>query len=113
MPELPEVETICRGLAGSLVGQRLVRVAVYCRTLRQPIPANFEKQLTGRVIERIGRRAKYMLIFLDDQTVVIGHLGMSGRMYVRSPVQAAPLQRHDHVVLTTADELTVVYHDPR
>jgi formamidopyrimidine-DNA glycosylase len=113
MPELPEVETICRGLAGSLVGQRLVRVAVHCRTLRQPIPANFEQQLTGRVIERIGRRAKYMLIFLDDKTVVIGHLGMSGRMYVRSPVQAEPLQRHDHVVLTTADELTVVYHDPR
>lgn len=113
MPELPEVETICRGLAGSLVGQKLVRVTVHCRSLRLPIPPTFEKKLTGRVIASIGRRAKYMLIELDDKTVVIGHLGMSGRMFVRSPALGQALQRHDHVVLETADKLTVVFHDPR
>jgi formamidopyrimidine-DNA glycosylase len=117
MPELPEVETICRGLVGYLAGRRLARVTVRRHDLRLPIPADFADKTSGRVVSRIGRRAKYLLIYLDDpaETVIIGHLGMSGRMLVRPSSEA--LLPHDHVVFETdADAgppLTVVFHDPR
>lgn len=112
MPELPEVETVCRGLAAHLVGRRLVRVEVRRHDLRQPVPADFARRLTGRQVVRIDRRAKYMLWHLDDAGVVIGHLGMSGRLCV----QAEPLPKaavHDHIFLATDARTAVVYNDPR
>lgn len=114
MPELPEVETICRGLAGYLSGQRLERVLVRRRDLRLPVPHDFESRLTGRTVQTVGRRAKYLLIFLDDDTVVIGHLGMSGRLYVKASTPS--LGAHDHVIFETAsgpNQRTVIFHDPR
>lgn len=122
MPELPEVETICRGLAGHLVGRRLVEVTVRRHDLRQPIPADFAAKLAGRVVREISRRAKYLLMFLDDGTVVVGHLGMSGRLFVQKPPLPAD-GAHDHVVFhlsapvagkSKSDPgLRVVYNDPR
>ena len=112
MPELPEVETVCRGLAQRLVGRRLRRVEVRRADLRQPVPPDFAARLTGRRVLAVDRRAKYMLWHLDDEAVVLGHLGMSGRLAVKAD-PAAPPATHDHVRFETDDELVVVYNDPR
>jgi formamidopyrimidine-DNA glycosylase len=111
MPELPEVETVCRGLAGVLQGRRLARVLVRRKDLRIPFPKGFAESLTGRRVEKIRRRAKYMLMDLDDGQVLIVHLGMSGRMVVDTS-GAAP-GKHDHVILTTDDGAEVRFNDPR
>jgi len=80
MPELPEVETVCRGLAVKLEGRRLRRVIQRRPDLRFPLPPRFAARLQGRLVVRVDRRAKYILIHLDDGNVILGHLGMSGSM---------------------------------
>jgi len=112
MPELPEVETVCRGLAERLVGRQLRRVQVRRGDLRQPVPPDFAARLTGRRVLAVDRRAKYMLWHLDDAAVVLGHLGMSGRLCVKSD-PAAPPAAHDHVCFETDDQQVLVYNDPR
>ena len=82
MPELPEVETVRRGLAAVLEGRRLVRVEQRREDLRIPLPANFARRLEGRTVVGMDRRAKYMLAHLDDGNVWLIHLGMSGRMVI-------------------------------
>lgn len=111
MPELPEVETVCRGLAGVLEGRRLARVDVRRRDLRIPFPPGLAGTLTGRRIEAIRRRAKYILMDLDDGQVLIVHLGMSGRMVVDKG--GAPPGPHDHVLFTTDAGAEVRFNDPR
>ncbi|MGQ9368145.1 bifunctional DNA-formamidopyrimidine glycosylase/DNA-(apurinic or apyrimidinic site) lyase [Azospirillum sp. ST 5-10] len=115
MPELPEVETVCRGLAPHLEGRLLVRVAQRRPDLRVPFPPRFAERLTGRRVEAVRRRAKYMLVHLDDGTVLIVHLGMSGRMIVAAPPDAVPAEpgRHDHVVFETDAGTTVTFNDAR
>ncbi|MBM3600625.1 MAG: bifunctional DNA-formamidopyrimidine glycosylase/DNA-(apurinic or apyrimidinic site) lyase [Alphaproteobacteria bacterium] len=112
MPELPEVETVCRGLALKLEGRALARVEARRRDLRQPLPRDFVRRLTGRRVDRIARRAKYILMHLDDQTVLIAHLGMSGRMVVAAD-PAAPFDAHDHVVFTTDAGVSIRFNDAR
>ena len=75
MPELPEVETVRRGLVPVLEGRRLVRVTLRRADLRRPFPKGFVRALEGRRIERLGRRGKYLLAYLDDGGVLIVHLG--------------------------------------
>jgi formamidopyrimidine-DNA glycosylase len=111
MPELPEVETVCRGLAARLQGRRLIRVLQRRPDLRFPLPARFAKRLTGRRIERIDRRAKYILVHLDDGQVLICHLGMTGRMLVGGP--APDLEIHDHVVFFAEGDVSVRFNDAR
>ena len=112
MPELPEVETVCRGLATRLEGRRLVRVDVRRVGLRLPFPKGLARRLSGRVVTAIRRRAKYILVHLDDGGVVIAHLGMSGRMVISEAPAPAP-GRHDHLVLETADGAVVTFNDAR
>jgi formamidopyrimidine-DNA glycosylase len=112
MPELPEVETVCRGLAARLEGRTLVRVEQRRPDLRLPFPPRFAARLTGRRIERIGRRAKYILVFLDGGLVLIVHLGMSGRLTL-APTPAPPPGHHDHVILESDDGTVVTFHDHR
>ena len=78
MPELPEVETVRRGLAPVMEGAILVKVEQRRGDLRVPFPRGFVKRLTGRKVVAVGRRAKYLLIDLDDGAVLVMHLGMSG-----------------------------------
>lgn len=111
MPELPEVETVCRGLAGVLEGRRLVRVEARRPDLRIPLPP-LGPALTGRRVLRVGRRAKYILVALDDDQVLIAHLGMSGRMVIVRG-DAGPPGRHDHVVLATEDGTEIRFNDAR
>jgi len=113
MPELPEVETVRRGLATRMEGKRLVRVEQQRDTLRWPLPEKFGQRLTGRLIERIDRRAKYLLFRLDDGQTLIGHLGMSGRMYLAAPGAIAELTAHDHLRFHTEDGWAITFNDAR
>ena len=112
MPELPEVETICRGLRPRLEGRVLARVLQRRPDLRFPLPENFARRLQGRRVERIERRAKYILLHLDDAQVLLCHMGMSGRM-VMSNGAAAALDPHDHIVLFTDDGSEIRFNDAR
>ncbi len=120
MPELPEVETVCRGLRMAMEGRVLTQVTARRPGLRFPLPADFAARLRGRRIERIERRAKYIVVHLDDGQVLIMHLGMSGRMNLWAPqvdTQGAgdppPLATHDHVIFEVGNGSRVVFHDPR
>lgn len=123
MPELPEVETVRHGLARCLVGHRLAKVEQRRADLRFPLPPDFAKRLTGRRVEGIDRRAKYLEIKLDDGMVLLVHLGMSGRMVVAREDAKAKLGKfhrdtgqrdaHDHVVLHTDHGWVVTFNDPR
>ncbi len=116
MPELPEVETVCRGLAAKLEGRRLARVVQRRPDLRFPLPERLAERLTGRRVESIARRGKYILVHLDDGMVLLAHLGMSGRLVI-SPAPAPPARfapsRHDHVILETEDGSVVAFNDAR
>jgi formamidopyrimidine-DNA glycosylase len=116
MPELPEVETVCRGLSQAMQGRVLTRVTARRPDLRFPLPPDMGERLAGRRIERIDRRAKYIVMHLDDGQVLIMHLGMSGRMNLWAPRdgEAPPaLAAHDHVVFEVGNGSRVVFHDPR
>ena len=82
MPELPEVETVMRGLAAALTGKRIARAEVRRPDLRFPFPERFAERLQGRRFARFARRAKYILAHLDDGEVLLIHLGMTGRVTV-------------------------------
>ena len=112
MPELPEVETVRRGLAPVLEGARLAAVTLRRRMLRVPVPDDFEARLTGKRIVRLGRRAKYLLIEMEDGTVAIAHHGMSGHMRIWKGSPEAP-GRHDHADFVTDAGVTVRFTDPR
>lgn len=123
MPELPEVETVCRGLAPVLDGQRLTRVEARRPDLRFPFPEDFVQRLAGARIEALSRRAKYVLAPTDRGDTLVMHLGMSGRFEIARPegtvrpgqfVYAAdPDPRHAHVVFETEAGGRVTYYDPR
>ncbi len=116
MPELPEVETVVRGLRAKLEGRVLAEVEQRRGDLRFPMPADFVARLRGRRIERIGRRAKYMLFHLDDGQVLLCHLGMSGRMVIVGGSAGAtrpPRDKHDHVIFTSDLGDEVRFNDVR
>jgi formamidopyrimidine-DNA glycosylase len=121
MPELPEVETVRRGLAPVLDGAVLVRVRTNRADLRFPLPVNFRARLEGARVRRLARRAKYILAPLDTGETLAMHLGMSGRFtIVASPAQPGafycerpPDPAHTHVVFETAAGVRVEYNDPR
>ena len=112
MPELPEVETVVQGLHLPLLGRRLDKVDQRRRDLRFPLPPRFAARLQGRRIVRLARRAKFILAHLDNGTVWLTHLGMSGRLYVRDDAAWSP-GPHDHVVITTDQGRKVVFQDHR
>jgi formamidopyrimidine-DNA glycosylase len=115
MPELPEVETVRRGLAPRLVGRRIARLLQRRPDLRVPLPKKFAERVQGRRVLGIDRRAKYLLLRLDDDNTLIAHLGMSGRMTLHDAKSAAehPFDRHDHVVIDTDEGWQVRFNDAR
>ena len=110
MPELPEVETVRRGLEPLLVGRTLTGAEVRIDGLRWPVAGNLGELLAGRLIHTVGRRAKYLLIGCDGGTVIL-HLGMTGRLQVVP--ETLPAGRHDHVDLLLDDGWRLRFHDPR
>jgi formamidopyrimidine-DNA glycosylase len=111
MPELPEVETIRRGLALRISGRRIVRADLRRPDLRRPFPPKLAARLTGARIGALSRRGKYLLIELDETGTLLLHLGMSGRITAGGP--DSPVEKHDHVILTLDDETVVRFNDPR
>lgn len=111
MPELPEVETVMRGLEPFLSGKILKEIHVHRADLRVPFPAKLA-DLKGRKITQLSRRAKYMLLHFGDDILVI-HLGMSGRMVVHHDMKGHELAKHDHMVMVMKDNAGAVFNDPR
>ncbi len=125
MPELPEVETVRRGLVPAMEGQRIAHVAVNRPDLRWPFPDRMAARLTGATVTRLWRRSKYLMADLDTGETLLVHLGMSGRMLVSGRIlgdfhqntgvatdHPAP-QKHDHVVFDMASGARVTFNDAR
>jgi formamidopyrimidine-DNA glycosylase len=123
VPELPEVETVRRGLVPVMEGARILRVEARRRDLRVPFPKDFVERLTGQTITGLGRRAKYLTADLGSGDVLLMHLGMSGSFRAtregedRQPGgfhHAKPAARaHDHVVFHLSSGAVVTFNDPR
>jgi formamidopyrimidine-DNA glycosylase len=122
MPELPEVETVRRGLAPVLEGARLERVEARRPDLRFPLPEGFVQRLTGARIETLARRAKYLIARLDRGQALVVHLGMTGRFEIEGGLARRPGEfhyaaaadpKHAHVVFETDGGVRVTFFDPR
>ncbi|MFC3181860.1 bifunctional DNA-formamidopyrimidine glycosylase/DNA-(apurinic or apyrimidinic site) lyase [Cypionkella sinensis] len=119
MPELPEVETVRRGLLPAMEGRLIERAEVNRPDLRWPLPENMAKRLTGTRVLALRRRSKYILADLSSGEILLIHLGMSGRMLVSGITlgdffhdHAAP-EKHDHVVLHLEGGARVTFNDAR
>jgi formamidopyrimidine-DNA glycosylase len=123
MPELPEVETVRRGLQPVMEGLRIVKMDVRRKDLRFPFQRDFVARLAGRIVTGLGRRAKYLMADLDSGDVLLMHLGMSGSFrVVKDDERQAPGKfhhprtedrAHDHVVFHMSSGAAVVFNDPR
>jgi formamidopyrimidine-DNA glycosylase len=112
MPELPEVETVMRGLRAQLEGRRISRALVHRADMRFPFPAGLAEVMTGAVVTGFRRRAKYILMRLDRGQSVLIHLGMSGRMLIERVGRNA-VPAHEHLTIETEDGVKVGFVDPR
>ena len=119
MPELPEVETVRRGLAPAMEGEVLADVTVNRPDLRFPFPERFAERLTGARVQRMGRYAKFLCVDLSSGETLIMHLGMSGRFTVEGSQpgqfhhQTGGDPKHDHVIFHMQSGARVTYNDPR
>ena len=122
MPELPEVETVRRGLAPVFEGARFSHVELRRPNLRFPFPEGFVERLEGRYVEALSRRAKYLVAALDSGESLVMHLGMSGSFRIEHDGTETPgafhherskAPAHDHVAFTFESGARVVYNDPR
>jgi formamidopyrimidine-DNA glycosylase len=122
MPELPEVETVRRGLAPAMEDARFERVEARRRDLRWPLPKDFARHLEGQTVIGLGRRAKYLLADLSSGKVLLMHLGMSGSFRVTQAHETTPGayyherskdKAHDHVVFHMSSGAVVTFNDPR
>jgi formamidopyrimidine-DNA glycosylase len=112
MPELPEVETVMRGLQQRLEGRTIVHAVAHRPDLRWPLPRGLQQRLTGARVTSFRRRGKYILMRLNGGDSVLLHLGMSGRM-VLTPVRPNQPTLHEHLVLETNDGWRMGFVDPR
>jgi formamidopyrimidine-DNA glycosylase len=123
MPELPEVETVRRGLVPAMEGVRIARVTAHRGDLRFPLQKDFAARLDGRKVTGLGRRAKYLLADLDSGDVLLMHLGMSGSFRVtlgkngKTPgafhYPRSDNRTHDHVVFEMGNGAVISFNDPR
>ncbi|MFB2532001.1 bifunctional DNA-formamidopyrimidine glycosylase/DNA-(apurinic or apyrimidinic site) lyase [Paracoccus sp. p4-l81] len=119
MPELPEVETVRRGLLPVMEGARITQATVRRPDLRWPLPDRMAERLTGARVDRLGRRSKYLLADLSTGETLIWHLGMSGRVRIDGVMPgdfthaAGDDPRHDHVVMAMEGGATVTFNDAR
>jgi len=122
MPELPEVETVRRGLQPVMEGARFTKVIAHRGDLRWPLAKDFAVRLEGKTVEGLGRRAKYLLADLSSGEVLVMHLGMSGSFRVLNGKDDTPsgyyhertkLAAHDHIVFHMSNGATITFNDPR
>ena len=119
MPELPEVETVCRGMKLSMMDRTIKSVEIRRPDLRWPFPNNMKDRIAGKAISSITRRAKYILVGLDSHETIIIHLGMSGRILIDNKTSVRFLHnkkvfgKHDHVTVYLDNDVTVTFNDAR
>ena len=116
MPELPEVETVRRGLETAIVGRVVADAEIRRSDLRWPLPERMKQRIEGAQVNGIGRSGKYLLVRLSTSETLLAHLGMSGRISVLPPSAAslaAKPGQHDHVLLRMDDGTLIIYNDPR
>jgi formamidopyrimidine-DNA glycosylase len=119
MPELPEVETVRRGLLPVMEGQRIARADINRPDLRFPLPLGMKQRLEGAVVQTLRRRSKYILADLSTGETLLIHLGMSGRMLISGQMQGdfhhehPAAQKHDHVVLHMENGARITFNDAR
>ncbi|MGH7872047.1 MAG: bifunctional DNA-formamidopyrimidine glycosylase/DNA-(apurinic or apyrimidinic site) lyase [Candidatus Binatia bacterium] len=111
MPELPEVETVCRSLRPHLIGRTIARIQVIEPRLRMLVDVVALTSLAGKKVEQISRIAKYIVLHLSDDAAWLFHLGMSGKLICATPGTAR--RKHDHIVVDLDDGSELRYHDPR
>ena len=109
MPELPEVETVRRGLAPALVGKRIAKAKTKRADLRFPLPTRFASRLKGRRVDALERRAKYLLAHLDDGMVWVTHLGMTGRWSVPPTPTSSSIWKRAHGSSSTIRAASVTW----
>ena len=110
MPELPEVETTCRGLAPHCIGRNIVTALVRNPQLRWPVPADLAQQVAGQTVLSLTRRAKYLIMTLQRGTLIL-HLGMSGSLRIMD--SNSPAGVHDHIDLVLDNDTCIRLRDPR
>lgn len=119
MPELPEVETVRRGLMPVMEGKKILMADIRRPDLRWPFPENMSERLTGKKVKQLRRRSKYILADLDSEETLIIHLGMSGRMLISSAVKDGfypPIdtpEKHDHVIIDMEGGIRIAFNDAR
>ncbi|MBL4751735.1 MAG: bifunctional DNA-formamidopyrimidine glycosylase/DNA-(apurinic or apyrimidinic site) lyase [Amylibacter sp.] len=116
MPELPEVETVRKGLEPYMTGHVITQADIRRPDLRWPFPENMAERLVGKRVERLRRRSKYILCDLGSGETLLIHLGMSGRMTISAPdkTEAHPaLEKHDHVVIDMDNGARITFNDTR
>jgi formamidopyrimidine-DNA glycosylase len=113
MPELPEVETVTQGIRTKLINKKIKQVSVYRRDLRFSMDTKFEKKVIGAKINNVSRRAKYILIQLDNNITLIIHLGMSGRIAIENLNNNERIFKHTHLEFITSNKKKLKYIDPR
>ena len=124
MPELPEVETVRKGLEPHMAGHVIAKADVRRPDLRWPFPDDMAKRIEGKRVERLRRRSKYILCDLDSGETLLIHLGMSGRMTISTPEKTGDipgdfhhlhpaLEKHDHVVLDMDQGSRITFNDAR
>jgi formamidopyrimidine-DNA glycosylase len=119
MPELPEVETVRRGLEPAMAGQMILCAEIRRPDLRRPFPERMAERLTGARVDRLRRRSKYILADLSTGETLLIHLGMSGRMLISGQMLGAfhhdhpAPAKHDHVVLDMEGDVRVTFNDAR
>ena len=114
MPELPEIETVKLGLEKTVLGSVIVSTKIFRRDLRFPIEERFEKSILNKRVLAVGRRSKYILLFLNNKTTLVLHLGMSGKINVKIENEIDyPAKKHDHLILSFDNGFILIYNDPR
>lgn len=113
MPELPEVEIVCQGLTPAITGKTIISLKQNRPDLRVPFPDDFAKKVQGSKITAVKRRAKYIQIILDNQWIMIIHLGMSGVVKIIKPCDIYEKKKHDHLSIDLDDGTIIALNDPR
>ncbi len=115
MPELPEVETVMRGLRPFCEGCKIIKIDIRSPSLRIPIPRRKMASVCNVRISKVSRRAKYILVMFENEKVMVVHLGMTGSLTVFPQGQhhKINMDRHDHIVFTTDADDVIIYRDPR
>tara|TARA_B100000085_G_scaffold260426_1_gene263941 strand:- start:4643 stop:5476 length:834 start_codon:yes stop_codon:yes gene_type:complete len=114
LPELPEIETVKLGIEKTVLGSLITATKIFRRDLRFPINKNFEKLILNKRVLGVGRRSKYLLFFLNKKTILVMHLGMSGKINVSINGESKyEPKKHDHIIISFDNGIFLIYNDPR